>query len=461
MPLLLDTRFLAEYPGHPGFWHERCILHHVHSSHYISMSADGDIYMENYAPDAWISIHKLKTDRLGSRVIPTGIDPGDCLWFEEGSAGLLTPLSESQIAAALAQAKEMLLECRAELGLQVPVRRVRGKTSGLPGGAQPLALERPAMVNPGAKVGGPPRPDIGTPFAGRVPPAVYPRPDPLDTTGRWRYLISGVGFAKGGDAHISGDFLFNGRFGVTTVSPGVTAPVEYGQASEVAAEIGDLDLELAGKVQPVSKDQMDVRLLEYKEDRRGKRHFPFKEAADILQEPSEEVSLVDGPSTICFCASYMAGNGGTPLNYHSRFVQEGGLDKADPYVIEHEAYCRILQYAMEIDQIHVSQCVSFELVCRGLQRIQMRYRECFLGKIEVDNNSGKKGKGRSRGNPDLDLHLFLGSSPLRGRMCIAPALLEWISERKHREYMLLKEERKLNEERFALQSGGKPPPDKA
>ena len=101
----------------------------------------------------------------------------------------------------------------------------------------------------------------------------------------------------------------------------------------------------------------------------------------------------------------------------------------------------------------------FELICRGIQRIQSRYRECFLGKLEIDSGGGRKGKGRARANPEQDAHLFLGGSALRGRMCLSPVLMQWIADRKHVEYSQLKEERKLDEERRALQSG-KPPLDK-
>ena len=230
MPLPLDTRFLVEYVGHPGFHHERCLIMHVHGSHYISMTADGDIYMENYVPTEWLSIHKLDTDRLGRRTIPTGIEAEDCLWFEDGDAALLTPLSLQQRDAALAQAREMLPECRLELGLQVPTRRVRGKGPALPGAGQLVLSDGPHVVKDtvrlGATAGGAARPGIATPvFGDETPP--YPKADPLDESGRWYFLKSGTGFVQSQLAHISKDFVFMGGFGVTRVSPQVTAPVEW------------------------------------------------------------------------------------------------------------------------------------------------------------------------------------------------------------------------------------------
>ena len=211
----------------------------------------------------------------------------------------------------------------------------------------------------------------------------------------------------------------------------------------------------------VNESELDIRLLDYKEDRRGKRYLLFKDGVDQFQSPSlKDMDYVDWPNTVIFCGRYMYTNSGTPLGYHNKFVQDGGLDRNDPYVLEHESLCRIYQVGVEIDQLHASQLIIFELICRGIQRIESRFKDCFLGKLEIDSGGGKKGGGRARANPEQDLHLFLGSSSMRGRLCISPELLEWLAERKHREYIMLKEDRKLVEERRALQSGKAPDKEK-
>ena len=187
----------------------------------------------------------------------------------------------------------------------------------------------------------------------------------------------------------------------------------------------------------------------------------FKDAIDQFEEKYSDEHHTEGPDTIIFCGQYMASIGGNPLNSHNRFVAGGVLDKCDPHALEHESPCRISQVGVEIDQLHGSQLVMFELICRGIQRIQSRFRDCFLGKLDVDAGGGRKGKGRVRASPDADLHLFLGCSALRGRMCLCPKLMHFIADLKHIEYCQLKEERLLNEERLALQQGKAVPPDKA
>ncbi len=284
-------------------------------------------------------------------------------------------------------------------------------------------------------------------------------------------------YLRGAVAHVSRSFTFLGTYGVTEPEVGVFVPVIWQTGADVRAGrnlpglvvkavvsdsktgLGDLQADLDAQPKAAGAEQ-DVRLLQYKEDRRGKRYLVFRDGVDQLLTPTlKDMDYFDGPDTVIFCGRYMSVNSGTPLGYHNKFVADGGLDRNDPYVLEHESLCRLFQVGVEIDQLHASQLIIFELICPGIQRIESRFKDCFLGKLEIDSGGGKKGGGRARANPEQDLHLFLGSSSIRGRLCICPQLLEWLAERKHREYIMLKEDRKLVEERRALQSG-KAPPDK-
>ena len=58
-------------------------MRHVHDSHYIGMSPDGGIYMEDYSKSEHLSIYRLKIDNLGSREIPIGVEPPSCLWLRQ------------------------------------------------------------------------------------------------------------------------------------------------------------------------------------------------------------------------------------------------------------------------------------------------------------------------------------------------------------------------------------------
>ena len=148
------------------------------------------------------------------------------------------------------------------------------------------------------------------------------------------------------------------------------------------------------------------------------------------------------------------------MAYHSRFVADGHLGVDDPLIVEHESLCRIFETAIVADQLHVSRLLCLELVCRGLQRITIRYRERFLGKPAVDNQGGKKGKpGQPRAfvSPEVDMHLFVGSGETRGRITLHPGFAEWLAERKGKEVALLREDRKLAQERRFLAGDSGPP----
>ena len=157
------------------------------------------------------------------------------------------------------------------------------------------------------------------------------------------------------------------------------------------------------------------------------------------------------------------GERGGGMAYHARFVSEGQLDQEDPLVVEHESLCRIFDVGLTIDQLHVSRLLSFELICRGLQRIAARFKDKFLGKPSVDNGGGKKGKAgpnRAYVSPEADLHLYLGSSSMRGRVMMGPLMGKWLAEKKLTEVSLLCEDRKLAQERQYLAGGQEPPKDK-
>ena len=148
------------------------------------------------------------------------------------------------------------------------------------------------------------------------------------------------------------------------------------------------------------------------------------------------------------------------MAYHSRSVADGHLDIDDPLIVEHESLCRIFETAIVADQLHASRLVCLEIVCRGLQRITSRYRERFLGKPAVDNQGGKKGKaGQPRAfvSPEADMHLFVGSGETRGRIMLHPGFAEWLAERKGKEVALLREDRKLAQERRFLAGADGPP----
>ena len=139
-----------------------------------------------------------------------------------------------------------------------------------------------------------------------------------------------------------------------------------------------------------------------------------------------------------------------------RWKSEGRLGPEDPGVIEFETLARALKVAIEIDQLHVSQLQCMEILCRAMQRIQLKYRDRFLGRSDIDSGGGKqKGRGRIH-HYEQDYHFVLGTNSTRGLVAVCPALAEWLADKKHREVLMLKEDRKLNAERAYLAGGPSP-----
>ena len=270
-----------------------------------------------------------------------------------------------------------------------------------------------------------------------------------------------------------------GCFGVSETSDGHFIPVclstrahEYlKQPKEPAGPANDFaELEEALKISgaPVAPKteltagvdgDLDCRLLPLRRDLRNRMHFDFKEAADILQEPDEDLIAVAGPPTVVWVCQYLAERGG-PISFLSRWISEGKLLNDEPSVIELECLLRILTTAVVVDQIHISRINFGELICRSIQRIQMRHKDRFLGKPNFDSSGGqgkKKGNARFTPNPEADLRLFMGAGSMRGRICVSPQLTEWLADSKQKEVSILKEDRKLNLERAFLAGAGVPP----
>ncbi len=81
---------------------------------------------------------------------------------------------------------------------------------------------------------------------------------------------------------------------------------------------------------------------------------------------------------------------------------------------------------------------------------QMKHREKLLGSA-ASAGGGKKGGHVAYASED-DMHLFIGTSTTRGRLCISPKLMEHVASKQGAEASLYKERRKLMEERRLLKN---------
>ncbi|CAK0846128.1 unnamed protein product [Prorocentrum cordatum] len=122
-----------------------------------------------------------------------------------------------------------------------------------------------------------------------------------------------------------------------------------------------------------------------------------------------------------------------------RETNEAGLTAGDQSVVDHERCCRLLQLATVHDQLDITELACMELVSRKLQMCEHRHRERATGAIQGDELLE-------------DAHLYLGVGETRVMAMAPPSLLSSVSEKLKTEAAILKEPRKMREERAEHQA---------
>ena len=129
-----------------------------------------------------------------------------------------------------------------------------------------------------------------------------------------------------------------------------------------------------------------------------------------------------------------------PRARHTKWVHECGLDSSDEWVQDHDLAMRMLEMGLSFDQLNLSELSCFELLVRKAQMAEWRYRDRLL----------------STDHDDLfnDQYLYLGTGETRGLVMVSPELQEHINSELHREAAIMKERRKVGEERMLSRGGG-------
>ena len=97
---------------------------------------------------------------------------------------------------------------------------------------------------------------------------------------------------------------------------------------------------------------------------------------------------------------------------------------------------RLLDLGVTYDQLNITELVTFELICRRAQMAEMRHRDRMLG------------------DSDDDDFLFLGVGETRGLIMVAPSLEAHLAAELAKESAVLKEKRKMREERQLARGPG-------
>ena len=219
------------------------------------------------------------------------------------------------------------------------------------------------------------------------------------------------------------------------------APTVSGGLGALAAALGVTVPPTSKEPDDVEDDHHDARVLPPLYDSNGQRFRAFKEGVDRCLAAAWPDWPVPGPRTALWVLKWMVARGGGPLAWHAQWKSNGKLTDADPWVIQHESSCRVLETCICYDQVNGASLACIELVCRNIQ-----IAEDVLSHKFQDNHSDHA----------TDLFLMSGASH-RSQLCICPDLKAYTAAETAKESAVLKERRKAREERIlAMPKKGAP-----
>ena len=141
---------------------------------------------------------------------------------------------------------------------------------------------------------------------------------------------------------------------------------------------------------------------------------------------------------------HMLANGGTPTNFHARFMTDTRLDYSAGGMSEHMTLCKALELFSMYDQLDLTKSAGCELVARKCQIINEKWKH----KMHAMNPANHVAGGED------DSYLLLGTSETRGNVGVCPELAIWLGTELSKQALSDKERRKAREER-ALQTKAK------
>ncbi|CAK0848864.1 unnamed protein product, partial [Prorocentrum cordatum] len=336
------------------------------------------------------ALHKNSSQVEGSLV-----GSGSCLSHVRGFDGLPTYV----------EMNEILSECEAEEGDRCDI---------------PIADSGGQLVAAG--------------FAGGS--GVLPKPG----RGAWRALASSRGGLRGEvgavewDQYVLAESLGLGRSGGEFVLFKCFNDEDHG--------MGDLvDFEERPEVGGTSTPrELDARALTVTRDGNGIRFQDFREGVNQISSSDWGGWPLSGPRTVQWCCNYILQTDGHPRARHTRWKRGAGLGAGDIGVAEHEVAMRCLENAISYDQLNVGELACMELLLRRAQLSELKHKGRLL-QVGAANDYG------------ADEYLYMGTNATRGQVMVAPELEEFVSSQLQKEGSVLKERRKLIEERSGEGAG--------
>jgi hypothetical protein len=239
----------------------------------------------------------------------------------------------------------------------------------------------------------------------------------------WNLLLGGGSLVKGKMADLTCDYA---------------AVVQPYAVFERAGDIGVAQLCKDGSA---DEQELDARVLTIVEDD-GRRHRNFRESVRDMSETDWPGWPVLGPRTTRWVLRFIAEHDIAPRARHTKWRHEAGLSPSDPYVDDHDLALRVIQMAVEFDQLNITELASFELLARRAQMAEWRHRDRLISRNSIEDGLE-------------DDYLYMGTAETRGLILMAPDLADHVTGELHKEANILKERRKVKEERRTSRAGDK------
>lgn len=181
----------------------------------------------------------------------------------------------------------------------------------------------------------------------------------------------------------------------------------------------------------------DSRTLSIKYGVNGERSRTVKESVQEMRVTEFD----DFPFTPRTTAEYMRAVttvAESCLSQHNMWVTQSGIPSGDRSIYEDDCLARVLDYAVKFDGLNIMNLASFELIIRRRQLIAEAH-------------------SHTPGAPSYEAaEHFLQTGYRPGGAIVVPSLQKYVAEKLHQDGQILKERRKLREERGAGRGRGKP-----
>ncbi len=447
---MVNRRVLCLYAGErTRLWHERLLLGKIEGPgcQWVICTPDADIYIEDFDGEDFADVRVVpiaggRPSGLVGTIYPFLTVPTAALrakWTKEAKS--VADAHDKEVAAAAAA------KARAENNAVVAVPKVARRVSvkAAPAADAPEAGEQDGTVlEPGHLAEAPERAghrwySIDLERDGPVEPGT-------DLTGLYSSCL-----VFGG----RGTFVFDDGRQVLGACKKVTASeAEASRLVRAAEFLEDLKKGVKWtkevKTPPAAEPALDARLLEVREDARGRRHRDWASGA-LAAEPVEIANFaVDGPRSAKWVLDFVARvSPAGAESYHRWWRTVTKLTMADWGVPEHAQLCRYLDLAVMYDQVDASNLASLEAIVRRLQLIEFQYRERSREALRGGSHAGAAsssltGLAVMQGE---EAALFDGEGKTDTSVCVCPQLVEWISGELEKTAKIDKAARKAREEK--------------